>query len=175
MTNSVLAHSTESNFWKNRHETLNDRNQKGIQLASLGSFSSSSALPPLQPSRLFPPPSFNLRKLKPRSKSKETKFLPAQFGSIRKISRPAKFPADKTVILIQDIHLNSEAQGNINKTIEHLLQTESIDLLALEGAFGPLDLSALKEFPHPPSVKNAAKFLLDKNEISGGLYSVLNK
>lgn len=78
-----------------------------------------------------------------------------------------------TVIHIHDIHGNFEAQIAIGEKIERLLREENIGLVALEGAFEPIDLGAFRSFLKRAAVRDVAGFLLKENEISGPIHAAL--
>src|SRR5205823_5664267 len=73
------------------------------------------------------------------------KALRSQQGNIGRINLP-RSANGKVVIHIQDVHLNPEAQENIAKTISELIKDKKIGLVALEGAFGPIDLKRFQRY-----------------------------
>ncbi len=94
-----------------------------------------------------------------------------QFGTYRS---PLPQTNGKPAILhIQDVHLNAEAQTNISKAVQVLLQNQQVDLIALEGAFGGIDLSLFKRFPNQAAVHQAAAVLLEKQKIAGPVHALL--
>ncbi len=99
--------------------------------------------------------------------------LPDADGTFRCIRVPQKFDSGKIVIHIQDVHKNVEAQRNIARAVKDLLNKNDIDLLALEGAFTPINLRPFKQFPHPDIVQEVADCLLRNNQISGAAYAML--
>ncbi len=60
--------------------------------------------------------------------------LPQNYGSVRDISLPSG-AAKGVVVHIQDVHLNPEAQANIGRAVQALMEERRVDLVALEGAF----------------------------------------
>jgi len=93
----------------------------------------------------------------------------SNFGTIRKIF---KGPASgKTVIHIQDVHGNEEAQRNIGRAIQELINMKQVDLIALEGAVGPIDVSAFQSYPDKEITLQAADGLLRENRISGPIHA----
>ncbi|MBI2119130.1 MAG: phosphotransferase [Elusimicrobia bacterium] len=92
-------------------------------------------------------------------------------GTIRKISVPQKGKQGPIVLHIQDVHLNQEAQGNIGKTIQGLVNADKISLVALEGAFEKIDLSRFRRSPYPEAIQKVADYLLRENKISGALHT----
>ena len=151
--------------------------------------------------------------------------LPLTYANFKHARIPPGWkPSDPIVIHIQDVHMNREAQENIGKaiqylidnlgargwelgsgngmkdnnngngkTLEHLSSTQDVPnhspiavdsnqppspiphppslLVALEGAFGPIDLSRFREFPNQDAVRKAADYLLKENKISGPIHS----
>ncbi len=77
------------------------------------------------------------------------------------------------LIFIQDIHSDDTAQKNIAQFIQTLMDRQLVDMVALEGAFTPIDFSAYHKFPHPEIVRQAAQKLLERKIISGPIYSAL--
>jgi hypothetical protein len=96
--------------------------------------------------------------------------IPAHLGTFRS---SALSHAQNTVLLIQDVHLNGEAQANIAGAVTALLESGEVALVGLEGAEGPLGLERLAAAPDPHSLSLAADFLLEKNLISGGARAAL--
>jgi len=170
--NVVYAHSYESNFWK-------ERKRAQPQLASLPS----SPLPsnPSQILRQLPQPqpslsqvSSKLKRLLPKQNAIELAALvagiPAQFGTVKNISVPTE-KSGKTVIHIQDVHMNQEAQKNIGRTIQALIDQKKIELVGLEGAFDSIDLSDFRSLPNQTPVHKVADYLLRENKISGPVHT----
>jgi len=96
--------------------------------------------------------------------------LPVQFGTVRKIISPAG-PSKGVVFHIQDIHRNQEAQRNIGKALQQLIDAGQVNLVALEGAFGPIDLSLFRSFPNHDIICQVADGLLEENKISGPVHT----
>lgn len=144
-TNSVWAHAPESNFWKERQTHL----QK--------------AAPIIAPREL----------VSNRIKSSGPITLPYHYGTLRQAVAPRSSKTEKTVILIQDIHQNSEAQSNIAGAVETLLQNDQIDLIALEGAFEKIDLTPYQRFARRDTIQKLADYLLKKGLISGPVHTVM--
>ncbi len=78
-----------------------------------------------------------------------------------------------TVVLIQDVHMNAEAQESIRQTLVDLIQKKEVALVGLEGAFGPLDFSGFQTYEDQPSVRAAADFLLKEKVIPGAVHAGL--
>lgn len=92
--------------------------------------------------------------------------IPAHLGSIRNKSI-SKNPSAPIVFHIQDIHLNTEAQSNIQATLAELSKTKKIDFIALEGASEWIDLTWFQSFSNRTAVQMASDYLLKEKKISG--------
>ena len=92
-------------------------------------------------------------------------------GTIRKISVPQKGKQGPIVLHIQDVHLNQEAQGNIGKTIQGLVNADKISLVALEGAFEKIDLGRFRRSSYPEAIQKVADYLLRESKISGAIHT----
>jgi hypothetical protein len=77
------------------------------------------------------------------------------------------------VLHIQDVHENTEAQTNISRTLQSLIDEKRVDLIALEGAVGPVDLAAFQQFSNRAAVRLVADKLLAKNKISGPIHAAM--
>jgi hypothetical protein len=172
LTNVLLAHSTEVNFWS-------ERKKETPQLAALPSNFQANPAQIFQSLPKLPRPAISLSKqlTKDIPKGLAVEYgallqaLPASVGTVRSISIPANKKSSKTVIHFQDVHMNPEAQQNIGKAIQELVSQKKVDLVALEGAFGPMDFSVFRKFPYSDSVKAVADYLLKENKISGAVYT----
>lgn len=94
----------------------------------------------------------------------------AQWGTFR-VSQ-AHVNSGSSVVHIQDVHMNLEAQRNIAAAVSHLAKGDA-DLIALEGAFGPLDFKQFSTYPFPASVKDVAGNMLEKALIPGAVFAAL--
>jgi len=153
----VLAHSAEINFWSERR-----LGHTAVERTAL--FPSSTIPPPRFPTRIP-------KNLEPTLAPLISALSP-NFGSIRKIRLSPK-KSNPIVIYIQDVHRNPEAQRNISKLVQELITQKKVDLVALEGAFGPLDFSWYRTHPHPEAVTAVADYLFKEQRISGPAYAAL--
>ena len=169
-TNVVLAHAAETNFWAQRRIAA----APASELFPLGRLNE-------QTSRIsdgISSAAISSRIKAMLAKSSEASLLPLiralseDVGSVRKIISPSHSNG-RIVIHIQDIHRNREAQTNIGKTVQELINQKTVDLVALEGAFGPMDFSWYRAYPHQDAVKAVADYLLQDNRISGPVHAAL--
>ncbi len=99
--------------------------------------------------------------------------LPLECGSVRKIMPPRASPSSRVVIHILDVHHNEAAQRKIGSAIESLVSNRSIGLVALEGAYGPIEIEGLRRFSRPDILRTAADYLLRVHDISGPVHSAI--
>ncbi|MCG3204172.1 MAG: adenylate kinase [Elusimicrobia bacterium] len=141
--NCLLAYSPEINFWNERQKSI-----KGNE----------------------PPRSTEILARTPTTTSQ----FSFPYGNLRKIQEPKTLPPHaRTILHIQDIHMNLEAQKNIGKLVETLLAQNQVELMALEGASGPIEISRFKQFPFPATLKEKADLFLKENKISGPIHAAL--
>jgi len=172
-SNVLLAHAMETNIWAER--------KKSLQLASLPSPSLLSPInDPMRSSE------FGVRKkellinnLTPSSTLRIphpalipiVRALPSHYGTLRSISRPAGQPSKGTIIHIQDVHMNQDAQANIGKAVQALIDRKQIGLVGLEGAFDEILLKPFRDFPRQDLVTTVADYLLKEFKISGPVHT----
>lgn len=77
------------------------------------------------------------------------------------------------VIHIQDIHRHAEAQNAIARMLRTLVEREKATFIALEGAFGPIDIGHYRSFPVQDPVRHAADYLFSEQAISGPVHAAL--
>ncbi|MFN0118812.1 MAG: hypothetical protein ACKVQC_11050, partial [Elusimicrobiota bacterium] len=94
--------------------------------------------------------------------------LPSDMGTVQKTNISLN-PDKPTVIHIQDIHMNLEAQKNVKNIIDVLVHKGNVKLIGLEGAFGKIDLEDYKELKEETR-KQVADSFLEKLDIGGPLY-----
>ncbi len=159
-TNVLFAHSAETNFWKERG--------RPVQLAALPT--DIGALPSITSRTALFPREIALPAGAPSSLRSVVEALPLNAGSIRKISVP-KNATGRTVIHIQDVHQNLEAQRNIEQAVQSLIDKKTISLVGLEGAFGPMGLAWVRSHPAQNSVKAVADYLFREKRIAGPMHA----
>lgn len=147
--NTVFAHLPEKTFWQERAPV--DRHSRMSQ-------SGIHPLSPVSPIRTFGDDGVGGRL--------------SQFGSVRKTLRPSG-PSKGKILHIQDVHLNAEAQSNISGAIAALIESKQANVIALEGAFGDVDLSPLTSFPDASILRRVNDYLLREKIISGPMHAAL--
>ncbi len=100
--------------------------------------------------------------------------LPLEFANLKSANFPAGWKNnDLTVIRIQDVHMNVEAQSNISKSIQGLIDQGKVDFVALEGAFEEIDVSGFRAFEDQVAIRMVAEYFLKENKISGAIHAAL--
>ena len=74
------------------------------------------------------------------------------------------------VTVIQDIHLNPEAQTNIASLLQNLIQQKKVGMVGVEGAFTPFDFARLRSFPDPKKTKEVLNAFTQKNLLAAPSY-----
>jgi hypothetical protein len=105
------------------------------------------------------------------SKHPALSAIPGEAASVRRTHwGPAESPL---VLYLQDVHQNAEAQKNLSRVTQSLIDAGTVDLVALEGAFSSINLMPLREFPDREALRQSADFLLRENKISGPVHGAL--
>jgi|GEM_PF-6561211 len=175
--NILFAYSTENKFWSDRRQATTDRQQGNIP-ANFAGLSAASPLDSLRQmpavATAIPTLSKNISKHLPASFIKEntailTALSPTN-GTVRRILLPST-SSGKTIIHIQDVHQNEDAQKNIGRTVEDFLISKNVGLIALEGSSKPIVLKPYREMTNRKTVRKVANWLLRENKISGPVYA----
>ncbi len=95
--------------------------------------------------------------------------IPLSDASVQSMFYSGK-TADAPVLLIQDVHLNVEAQTNIARLLQSMIDERKIGLVAIEGAFESLPLKALRDFPDKSIIANVAKSFLEHSKLGAPSY-----
>lgn len=96
--------------------------------------------------------------------------IPKEIGSIEEIFQPGPNQNSPVVYHIQDAHAVYEAQSNLAKILETLIQREGISLVLVEGGTGNVSLSSLRKSAWKPARRRIAEEFLKKGKISGEEY-----
>jgi DNA-directed RNA polymerase specialized sigma24 family protein/adenylate kinase family enzyme/8-oxo-dGTP pyrophosphatase MutT (NUDIX family) len=174
-TNVVLAYAPDVNFWQKR--------QVQTQLAALpqpqsalSSLSTLANVPSAIPQDLSN--ALSMSRLRKWAQGPDHPQLEAllnalsnQYGSVRDVALPSSGNSDRTILHVQDVHMNPEAQKNISRVLQRLFNADIVDLVALEGAFSPLDLATIRKFPNKNSVHKVGDYLLREHKISGPIHA----
>ncbi len=94
------------------------------------------------------------------------------FATTRQIQSPAS-ASKGTIYFIQDVHANAEAQTNISKTVQALVERGKIDFIALEGAFDAVRVESFRQLPDRKHVREVSDYFLKQGKLSGALHAAL--
>ncbi len=90
-----------------------------------------------------------------------------------RVSSPASRP---TVILLQDLHTQTDAQLAEGRILEHLYKTYGVTHVASEGAWTPFALDLFQRFPRSREARQKlAQVFLDNGEMTGHEYQAVVK
>ncbi len=164
----VSTVSAWADFWQGRRAARTPAT--GPQLASLGT------LPPLSssltsvirrslPSPAALPSSSAVRALAAR--------VPAARASVVEISEGNA--AVPPVVILQDIHLNAEAQENSAAALQALVADGGVRVVGLEGAFGAVDLSRFRSFPDRKALAFVTDAFLKAGALGASSYLAVNQ
>lgn len=182
-TNVAFAASPERSFWDARKKSMEQKAETSFQVASLPAgvrqVLNGSPLGLMQqitaPAPTELPESLRQAVSPSMAKEKENLFraLSPAIGSVRKVTLPANGKTDRTVVVLQDIHLNLEAQHNISTALTQLATQGGADFLALEGAWEDIDARWFREFRDPQAVRLVSDYFLKQNMITGGGHAAM--
>lgn len=151
-TNCILGHAFETNFWMERQKSL-------------------------QPQTLPPrPSSFRSASVDPKpadSFHALMRALPYLHGSVRDVSHPVTGPSKNVVVLVQDIHMDAEAQSNISSMLKALASRVSLDYVAMEGTAKTVDVTRYRRGVSPDAMASIADYLSKSGKISGAAHGLL--
>jgi hypothetical protein len=116
-------------------------------------------------------PALNAAVVRPPAKGRFE--LPTRLGTVRQTLVSPTATTKGVVLHIQDVHMNDEAQARIEETLAHLISTDRVSWVALEGAAGPLDLSSFQNYPYQDAIRSALKNRMPANAITGALRALL--
>jgi len=174
VTQGFFPHRVEASFWAERRQVVERQRGASVQTTAL-SLSTPALLagnlPPLEKTPLTALANNVAQSLPEKFKALNGDLLsalPLTSGTVRKVSLP-KNPSGLTVVHIQDVHMNLEAQKNIAQAVQSLAGT--VGLVALEGSHETMDLSKFRTFPHHDAVKMVADYLLKEGKISGPVHT----
>jgi len=79
------------------------------------------------------------------------------------------------IYFIQDAHTSLEAQENIAKIVEQLVENEGVQTVYVEGFQGEKDLDSLFPIPNPETRERVAHFFMDYLRLGGAEYAYLTQ
>lgn len=109
----------------------------------------------------------------PAPSSPQQILIPEAFGRIDESSIVA---SSKTIVYIQDAHDSLEAQENIAKIIQYLVEHNGVKTVFEEGYEGPVPTDKYFNFVKNPTLKEKISyFLMDKLRLGGAEYAHVNR
>jgi hypothetical protein len=184
--NSASAYAGDIGFWSDRKKEIHTAQGRAVQLALLPSafiegsrnlaglphqFGVSEADLPSYP---------NMRGVQildkfPPEIASYLKSIPQTCGALRDFHlAPSSSPNSKPlVIVIQDVHLNLEAQQNIASILSALNHRHAVLaqprplLVGIEGAFGPFQFDGFRAFLDKQLLKAVSSYFLKEKRFAG--------
>ncbi len=157
---SVLVQAAQVNFWQDRHKSLTN-----IQLTAV--LGPTPPLSSIAGSFVHPLHSFDSPKKShwPASIQQVMDAIPPTAATVQNVvlGKDLRTPP---IILLQDVHLNTEAQLNIASVLQSLIDKNQTGFIGVEGAFGPFLFDPIRMHADPTQVKQVAREYLEKNLIS---------
>ncbi len=90
------------------------------------------------------------------------------------VTRPPSPGSRPTVILLQDLHTQPEAQKAEGNILQHLFKTYNVRFVASEGAADPFDLEFFQQFPQDKELRTrVAETFLQLGEMTGHEYQAI--
>ncbi|MBI2104274.1 MAG: hypothetical protein HYT90_01660 [Candidatus Omnitrophica bacterium] len=96
--------------------------------------------------------------------------MPAELGHVSQVVETPIRPPAKLVVLIQDAHVNYEAQRHLAGIVDRLAEDHGIRLILVEGGEGDVSLSSLRRLAPAAIRKEEAEAYLRQGLISGEEY-----
>ncbi|MFN0118321.1 MAG: hypothetical protein ACKVQC_08555 [Elusimicrobiota bacterium] len=186
-TQVFFLHAAESSLWEDRRKALHTTQspQSNKQFASLPSSLThfgveefrnlTESLPSLkktfETSVSVSQP--NLKKIPPVY-TEYLNELSRNFGMVKEVYVPRQKSKTPLIVLLQDVHLNFEAQNNLAQMLIALNQKAQKKLetlvVGVEGAFGPFDFKRYRALNNLDLQKKLADFFLQENRIAAPSY-----
>ncbi len=190
LSNSVLVYSVEKNFWLQRQQSVQKKIQGSSKpflhkthtrrLAGLphALTSASDVLHKMPLARHLPLSSGSNHSIQKTSAdggllSSLVQAFPRRYGTIREVVKPDSSDHYPIVIHIQDVHMNAEAQANIGKIVQFLMDNDYADIVGLEGAFDEIDIGRFRRYDDQNVICHVADYLLKTHQISGPVHTGL--
>ncbi len=148
-TQIAFGNQRESNIWTER------QSNRQKQLASL-------PVPNLPVMPIAPLPS-DLKT--PSSLAAAFNVLPFNYVNVQDVY-DAGNAEQAPVLIIQDVHMNNEAQTNIAAVLKTLIDKDAIGGVGVEGAFTRFDFAPFRAFNDKKKVEEITRILLNKNALA---------
>ncbi|MBP9866373.1 MAG: hypothetical protein KBC91_08245, partial [Candidatus Omnitrophica bacterium] len=102
--------------------------------------------------------------------TENTLRIPSELGVVQK---SVQYDSGPTVILLQDMHANEQAQRNAAELLRYLSHRNGLRLIHMEGAEGDLFTNLFHAFPSRLVRKKIADYFLKEARLSGAEYAAV--
>jgi hypothetical protein len=163
--NVVLAYATETNLWAERKRSIEA--ERPTQLASLPALLETPLVPSLARKTDFQMGLTKNEQRLPTSLTHLLQQIPAQLSTLQKADNGDG--QQDPVLILQDIHLNPEAQTNSSKILEALVR-QKISVIGVEGVFVPFEFTELRGLAPREKIEQTAKEFIEKKWMASPSY-----
>ncbi|MDP2920994.1 MAG: hypothetical protein Q8O12_01305 [Candidatus Omnitrophota bacterium] len=101
--------------------------------------------------------------------------IPSEIGRITEVYQNPNAENSRLIVHIQDFHTNPEAEYNLAKILELLLNDYKMGLVCSEGAVGGLDTKQIASFPDYAAREKVGKIFVNAGELTGEEYLAITK
>ncbi|MFN0117629.1 MAG: hypothetical protein ACKVQC_04960, partial [Elusimicrobiota bacterium] len=176
--NIILSPLAQASIWGDRRKALESK-EKPVLLAAVPTQHSDIRFPGIN----FNQPQSNSLTALINNNGKNNN-IPANSKNIigiiarnKGLVKETFFPRQRNsspILIIQDVHLNNEAQENISNILQELISKEEIDSVSVEGVEGPFDVERFQAFPNKDLIYQASKDFMVKNLINAPSFVAIN-
>ena len=96
--------------------------------------------------------------------------IPETLGHVVEAWQPSNQVPNGLIVHLQDLHVQESAQTRLSELIGYLHERFGLQLVALEGADGPVDTTIFSDFPDPKINDKLAKVFLKHGLFTGSEY-----
>ncbi|MCG3203427.1 MAG: hypothetical protein KCHDKBKB_00085 [Elusimicrobia bacterium] len=173
-TQVVLGSATESNFWAERKKTSLPKNSLLAALPASRATPVLHQLPSLAPTTISTlegaAEGSGLDATRPDPSAPWIDSIPLTHGSLQEVYESSDEENQPPVVIVQDIHMNPEAQTNIAGILQELINHKKVGAVGVEGAFDVFDFQPFRRFEDKQTVKTVTEAFLKKNLLAAASY-----
>ncbi|MFN0117836.1 MAG: hypothetical protein ACKVQC_06040, partial [Elusimicrobiota bacterium] len=159
-TQIALGNQADSSIWAERRKKLD------YQMAAVPTERPQMPLPPLGKMKLSAEPMIMKLSSRLRPVAEAISFANATIQDTYDSGNNKNPP----IVIIQDIHLNHEAQNNIAATIQSLIDEKQIGAVGVEGAFNTFNFAPFRSYEDKKKVKEITEAFVNKNLLAAPSY-----
>ena len=81
-------------------------------------------------------------------------LIPSHLGTVAEEWGPPDAQPNRFVIHVQDLHSDATVQSRVSELLDHVHESQGVDLITLEGAEGVVETQLFAAFPNPAIRRN---------------------